>query len=242
MGCSNRSLNNLDTTVYRTGSCSSCGDNSTVTIQFVDGAMPYSQGNNSQPSFRQPVDFPTQFPPQFPPQQPMPPMTPPPPVQAPVAFPTNSYALFYNAAAAGATYAAGTNIPFPSTLYDTTAIPGFVNNNGIPNNNGMANNNGITNNNGVITLEGGPRGRSYLVNYQVTGTFTTAQLGIAVNGTVDTNSITSANDTDAETVSGSYIVTVPANTISTIAVNVVSGTVATGTPTTGTNISVVRIY
>lgn len=240
MGCSNRSLNNLDTTIYRTGSGSSCGDNSTVTIQFVDGAMPYCHGNNSQPSFRPPMNFP----PQFPPQPPMPPMPPIPPVTNP----TSTYALFYNASATGATYAAGTNIPFPSTLYDTSSVTSFGNNNGIPNNfgipnnNNMANNNGITNNNGVITLEGGPRGRAYLVNYQVTGIFTTAQLGIAVNGTVDTNSITSATGDDADTVSGSYIVTVPANTISTIAVNVVSGTVATGTPTTGTNISIVRIY
>lgn len=205
MSCSNQNQNlrNLDTTIYRTSGCGCSNDDSNVTIQFIDRGPMFPW-----PGVRPP----------FPPM-PFPPVTPPQP--APGAQ-VGDYALFYNTAAAGATYAAGSSIPFPSTLYNT----------GTPD---------ITNNNTSIALSGGTTGRAYLVNYQLTGTFTTATVGLAVNGVNETSTNSTATGADVQTVSGSYIVTVPANTTSTVALNVVAGTVATATPTDGTNISVVRI-
>lgn len=210
MSCSSRNLNNLDTTVYSTTSCPSSNNNPTVTIQFIDGATPFSQGGNSQSGNCSHGECNHQR-----------------PEEDQETHPTNTFALFYNAATTGAEFEAGDNIPFPSTLYNTSDA---------------CKDNGITNNNGIITLSTcNKENRSYLINYQVTGSFEDAELGIAVNGIVDTNSIIAADSNDDTTISGSYIVTVPRKTATTVALTVVSGEVETGTPTVGTNISVVRI-
>lgn len=161
--------------------------------------------------------------PPIPPFPPIPPMPPVPPVPPVVNIPTQRYASFYNSDAVGTTYSAGQTIPFPSTRYNTDT-------------------DGIINNNGVINLSGGRKGRSYLVNYQVTGIPTAAAIGLAVNGIVDSATIsTIPTSTDYATLSGSSIVNVPANTVSNVSVQEVSGTLAAASPTTGTNINIVRI-
>lgn len=155
----------------------------------------------------------------------MPPVTPPvtpPVITPPSTAPTASYAQFVNSAATGQSYTAGTAIPFPLAVYNTDAA-------------------GIVNNNGVISLAGGATGRSYLINYQLTGTFTDAAVGLVINGANDRNTNAVFTGSDEATVSGSYIVTVPANSVSTVSLNVIEGTVQTATPTTATNLSVVRI-
>lgn len=207
MSCSNQNLRNLDTTVYRSGRCGCTNDDCNVTIQFIDRGMPMFPCHGIRPPF-----------PPMPPM-PVPPITPPQPTPGAT---VGDYALFYNTAATGATYAAGTTIPFPSTLYNT----------GIPD---------ITNNNGSITLSGGTTGRAYLVSYQVSGIFTDATLGLTVNAVNDTSTNSFATGAGEQTVGGSYIVAVPANTVSIVALNVIAGSVTTPTPTSGTNISVVRI-
>ena len=133
-----------------------------------------------------------------------------------------AYALFYNNSATGATYAAGENIAYQSTLYNTATAD-------------------IVNNNGLITLSGGATGKAYLVNYQVTGeTANDATLALAINGTVDSNSEIIPNSATG-TSNGSYLVNVPANSTSTVALRVVSGTVTTASPTVGSYLSVIRI-
>lgn len=207
MSCFNRSLNNLDTTIYTQSSNCGCNSNNGPTIKYVDRPVPVFYC----PNF-----------PQFPPAVPAPPLPPTPPTTPTPAFPTNSYAQFFNTAATGVTYAAGTTIPFPSTQYNTDAT-------------------GIVNNNGVITLSGGTTGRTYLINYQVTGTPTGATVGLIVNGTNDTSSNVTATSTTDQTLSGNYMLNVPANTSETVALQVIAGTLATATPTSGTNISITRI-
>ena len=76
--------------------------------------------------------------------------------------------------------------------------------------------------------------------YQVTGTNNAATIGIAINGSVDTNTQNVLNG-DTATAQGKYIVYVPANTTSTVSVRVVSGTITGASPTVGTNLSVIRI-
>ena len=153
-----------------------------------------------------------------------PPFPPVPPTPTPVVIPTNSYAYFFSNAATGATYTAGSTIPISATSANTDTA-------------------GIVNNNGVLTLSGGTTGRSYLINYKLTGSTTAATVGLAINGVNDTSTNSSINDaaTSLNTVSGSYILTVPANTVSTVSLNVVTGSITTPTPATGTNISVIRI-
>lgn len=147
---------------------------------------------------------------------------PPNPPQPPLTVPTASYAQFYNNSADGATYGAGENIAYPSTLYNTDTA-------------------GIINNDGLITLSGGETGRTYLLNYQVTGSAANeAVLGLAINGTVDPNSKI-VPDSEVGTSNGSYIVNVPANTNSTVALRVVSGRIITSSPTVGSYFSVIRI-
>ena len=160
------------------------------------------------------------------PPRPMPPFEPipqpPHPPVPPFLTPTAAYALFYNNSATGATYAAEENIAYQSTLYNTATTD-------------------IVNNNGLITLSGGTTGKAYLVNYQVTGeTANDATLALAINGTVDSNSEIIPNSTTG-TSNGSYIVNVPANSTSTVALRVVSGTVTTASPTVGSYLSVIRI-
>ncbi len=132
-----------------------------------------------------------------------------------------SYAQFINNSATGATFAAGENIAFPIEQLNTDKAD-------------------IINNNGVITLSGGRNGRAYLISYQVTGTNNAATIGIAINGSVDTNTQNVLNG-DTATAQGKYIVYVPANTTSTVSVRVVSGTITGASPTVGTNLSVIRI-
>lgn len=156
------------------------------------------------------------------PPYPCPPVIPAPPV-TPV-IPTASYALFANNAAAGVTYTAGQSVAFPATVLNTDAA-------------GIANNGS-----GTLTLSGGTSGRAYLINYQLTGTATTATVGLVINGTNAVSSDSTVSGTSvAGTFKGSYIVNVPANAVTTVALNVISGTVATASPTAGTNISVIRI-
>ncbi len=169
--------------------------------------------------------FPNFFPPVFPmppvnPNPPMPPMPPTPPIiPAPV---TASYALFYNASATPVSVTQGNNVPFPLTAYNTDAA-------------------GITPNatGEIFTLSGGTTGRTYLVNWQVAGTFSTSQVALVVNGSTVNPTTTALND--AGIANGSYIVAVPANSVSTVSVNLVAGSVTTGTPTVGTNISFIRL-
>ena len=161
----------------------------------------------------------------FYPPRPFPPSPEPPapqPPGPPVFTSTLNYAEFFNNAATGITFNAGENVSYPSTLYNTDTA-------------------GIVNNNGVITLSGGKTGRTYLLNYQVTGTTADdAVIGLEINGSVDANTQIVPNSATG-TSNGSYIVNFPANTTSTVALRVVSGTVTTASPTIGTNFSVVRI-
>lgn len=161
--------------------------------------------------------------PPFPPFPPVPPVPPIPPVPpTPIVNPTSDYALFTNTGV-GIAYTAGENIPYQTTVYNTD----------------VAN---ISNLNGVVSLSGGPMGRVYKVDYQVTGTSTDATVGLAINGTVDENTVSAIPTTGTPTTAnGSYIVNVPANTTVTAAVQVASGTLTTTTPASGTNLSVVRI-
>ena len=153
------------------------------------------------------------------PQPPFPPFPPGP--EVPIVAPTTSYAQFINNSATGATFAAGENIAFPIEQLNTDKAD-------------------IINNNGVITLSGGRNTRAYLISYQVTGTNNAATIGIAINGSVDTNTQNVLNG-DTATAQGKYIVYVPANTTSTVSVRVVSGTITGASPTVGTNLSVIRI-
>lgn len=164
-----------------------------------------------------------QYPPVYP-LFPFPLVNPPVPPVVPAVVPTTLFALFANEATAGATYTAGALIPYPTTVLNTDTA-GIINNGA-----------------GTLTLTGGTTGRTYLVNYQVSGTVTDATVGLAVNGVnaVSSNS-TVAGTAVAGTLKGSYVLTVPANTTATVSLNVISGTVVTAAPTTGTNISVVRI-
>ena len=156
------------------------------------------------------------------PARPQPPFPPSPPEpEVPIVAPTTSYAQFINNSATGATFAAGENIAFPIEQLNTDKAD-------------------IINNNGVITLSGGRNGRAYLISYQVTGTNNDATIGIAINGSVDTNTQNVLNG-DTATAQGKYIVYVPANTTSTVSVRVVSGTITGASPTVGTNLSVIRI-
>lgn len=213
--CSRNNLNNLNTTVYSPSSC--CSDDNGVTIQFVDGAVPFGGSSNT---FRQcqmrPPYYPV-FPPQaFPPQVFPPEIT---PIQNAV---TASYALFYNSADAGTTYAAGTSISFPSTLYNTDTA-------------------GIVNNNNVLSLSGGATGRAYLISYHLSGVATDATVGLVINGVTADASAATATSTGELTLNGSYIVSVPANTTSTVQLNVISGSFTASASGIGTSISVVRI-
>ncbi len=135
-------------------------------------------------------------------------------------YPTQAYALFTNAFAPGETYAAGTNIPFPTTVYNTDER-------------------NIERNNGSVILSGGKRGKTYLVMYQVSATFTDAQLAVTENGVAQQPSAVSV--TGDTTASGNYIVKVPACQDTSVSVNVLSGTVETATPTAGTNMTIVRL-
>ncbi len=158
----------------------------------------------------------------------VPPVPPMPPVPAPPVemnnFPndgvTDSYALFTNSLAPGETYAEGTNISFPTTVYNTDER-------------------NIQLNGGSVSLAGGRTGKTYLVMYQVSGTFTTATLTVTEDGVAQQASdVTVTGETTA---SGSYIVSVPPMQDSNVAVNVFAGSVATATPTAGTTLTVVRI-
>ncbi len=201
MSCNNRNLRNLDTNIY--SASNGCCDND-YDVRLVERLVPFYV-----------------YPPR--PMPPFPPMPEPPqPPTPPFLTPTAAYAQFYNNSATGTTYAAGENIAYPSTLYNTDTAD-------------------IVNNNGLITLSGGTTGRAYLVNYQVTGaTADEAALALAINGTVDVNSQIVPNSTTG-TSNGSYIVNVPANSTSTVAFRVVSGTVTTASPTVGSYFSVIRI-
>ena len=195
MSCNNRSIRNIDTSIYtQTSSC--CQDDCKVRI--VERIVPYYVC------------------PPFPPTPPFPPGP-----EVPIVAPTTSYAQFINNSATGATFAAGENIAFPIEQLNTDKAD-------------------IINNNGVITLSGGRNGRAYLISYQVTGTNNAATIGIAINGSVDTNTQNVLNG-DTATAQGKYIVYVPANTTSTVSVRVVSGTITGASPTVGTNLSVIRI-
>ena len=133
------------------------------------------------------------------------------------------YARFVNDSATGVAYSEGQYVPFPNTVYDTDA-------------------NGIVNNLSVITLFGGRNGRSYMLDYQLTGIPDTAAIGITVNGTVDTSSlIYSPTSASAVSVGGNYILTVPAGTVYTAAVQVVDGTITLGTPTVGSYLDIIRL-
>ena len=201
MSCKDRNLRNLETSIYT--SSNGCCDND-YDIRVVEKVVPCY--------FYPPRTFPP-FPPS--PQPPTPP-------EFPTVAPTSSYAQFNNNSTNGATFAAGENIAFPSTQYNTDTAD-------------------IVNNNGLITLFGGTNGRAYLVKYQVTGASTDeAVIALTINGTVDANTQI-VPDSDTGTSSGSYIVYVPANSSSTVALRVVSGTVTTSSPTIGTNFSVIRI-
>lgn len=212
MSCNNSNIRNIDTSIYTQST--GCSTSNTPSVQIIERAVPC-------------YIFPPQ-PPIFPPPAPPAPIPTPNPNPTPTPTPTNptaSYAEFYNNSATGATYTAGENIPFPTTLYNTDTA-------------------GIVNNNGILTLSGGANGSTYLISYQVTGTNTNAVLGLAINSTVDTNTQVIqgvTGDTTAATTSGSYIVSVPANTTSTVAVRVVSGTIAGASPTVGTHLSVVKL-
>lgn len=204
MSCKDRNLRNLETSIYT--SSNGCCDND-YDVRVVERVVPCY--------FYPPRPFPP-----FPPS-PQPP-TPPRPPEYPPTVPTASYAEFYNNSTNGATFGAGENIAYPSTLYNT-------------------NTQDIVNNNGIITLFGGTNGRAYLINYQVTGASADgAVIGLAINGSVDANSQI-VPDSETGTSNGSYVVYVPANSSSTVSLRVVSGTVTTASPTIGTNISIVRI-
>lgn len=147
MSCNNRSIRNIDTSIYtQTSSC--CQDDCKVRI--VERIVPY-------------YVCPPRPQPPFPPTPPFPPGP-----EVPIVAPTTSYAQFINNSATGATFAAGENIAFPIEQLNTDKAD-------------------IINNNGVITLSGGRNGRAYLISYQVTGTNNAATIGIAINGSVDTN-------------------------------------------------------
>jgi hypothetical protein len=133
------------------------------------------------------------------------------------------FARFVNNSATGVAYTEGQYVPFPTTLYDTDS-------------------NGIVNNTSVITLFGGRNGRSYMLDYQLTGIPETAVIGVAVNGTVDTNSeVYAPTSTTAVSVGGNYILTVPAGTVYTVSLQVVDGTLTLGTPTVGSYMDIVRL-
>lgn len=135
---------------------------------------------------------------------------------------TASFAQFYNNSVNGATYTAEENIAYPSTLYNTDTTD-------------------IINNDGVITLSGGTTGKTYLLNYQITGSSANeAVLGLAINDTVDSNTKI-VPDSEIGTSNGSYIVSVPANSAYTVALRVVSGRITTSSPTVGSYFSVIRI-
>ncbi len=198
MSCNNRNLRNIDTNIYT--STNGCCQND-YDARIVERVVPCY--------FYPPRPFPPS------PEPPTPPFPPEPSVFI-------NYAEFYNNAATGATFGAGENISYPSTLYNTDTA-------------------GIVNSNGVITLSGGTTGRTYLLNYQVTGTTADESvIGLATNGSVDANTQIVPNSATG-TSNGSYIVNVPANTTSTVALRVVSGTVTTASPTIGTNFSIIRI-
>lgn len=198
MSCNDRNLRNLDTNIYSSeNNC--CGND--VDVRYIERLVPYCC---------------------YPPR-PLPPT--PPSVQPPMPpfIPTlKSYAQFFNNSATGATFSAGENIAFPSTLYNTDNAE-------------------IINNNGLITLLGGENGKTYLVSYQVTGRFADeATLALAINGTVDANTQI-VPDGESGTANGNYIVSIPAGSTSTLALRVASGTVTTSSPTVGTNFSVIEI-
>ena len=214
MSSSKQNLRNLDTTVYRASS-SNCDDDNRVAIQFLNSN---DNDDNDCPFgadfYQEALERGRNFwPCPFPPR-PFPPF----------ASPTTSYALFFNAAATGVTYSAGVTVPFPSTQYNSE--PQDIMNNGA----------------GGISLSGGPFGATYLINYQLSAVFTDATVGLVVNGVNATSSNSLVTGTGViGTASGSYIVSVPANTTTNVSLNVISGTATTGTPTSGSNISVVRI-
>lgn len=212
MSCPRQRLRDIDTTIYNNASRCGCDCDDKVTIQFVERPCPCCPWEPIPPV------------PPFPPFPPFPPVPPVPPVPVPVINPTNSYAYFYNSTPTGVAYATGSTIPFPTTLANTDET-------------------GIINNNGVLTLTGGENGRAYLINYKLTGSALSATVGLVINGANDTSTnLVFNNPTETlSTQSGSYILTVPANTTSTVALNVLFGTVTTGTPTTGTSISAIRI-
>ncbi|MCM1285545.1 MAG: hypothetical protein NC213_01995 [Acetobacter sp.] len=221
MSCSKRNLRNMDTTIYReTSNCCGCDDYSADAQS--DDMFVNSLSNYSKPVYQVTRQYSRPCCPVCPP---VPPLYPPiPPITPPVnvSNPTTDYALFYSTPATDATYAAGTTIPVPTTLYNT-AIDSILNNPA-----------------GTIMLLGGPTGRTFLVNYQVSGTNSGTTLGLNVNGTVPANSYVAALD-GASTVSGRYIVDVPANSATSIALQVVAGTLTTTADTASTNLSVVRI-
>ncbi len=201
MSCNDRSLRNLETSIYT--SSNGCCDKD-YDVRIIERVVPCC--------FYPPRPFPPS------PQPPIPPQPP----EFPTIAPTASYAQFINNSTNGATFGAGENISYPSTLYNTDTAD-------------------IVNNNGIITLSGGTSGRAYLVNYQVTGTFANETvIGLAVNGAVENNSKI-VPDGGIGTSNSSYIVYVPANSVSTVSLRVVSGRITTASPTIGTNISVVRI-
>ena len=178
MSCNNRNLRNLDTNIY--SSSNGCCDTD-YEVKIVERLIPcYVYPPRPMPPF-EPI-----------PQPPRPPVP-------PFLTPTAAYALFYNNSATGATYAAGENIAYQSTLYNTATAD-------------------IVNNNGLITLSGGTTGKAYLDS----------------NRKIIPNSATGTSN-------GSYIVNVPANSTSTVALRVVSGTVTTASPTVGSYLSVIRI-
>ena len=98
MSCNNRNLRNLDTNIY--SSSNGCCDTD-YEVKMVERLIPcYVYPPRPMPPF-EPI-----------PQPPHPPVP-------PFLTPTAAYALFYNNSATGATYAAGENIAYQSTLYNT---------------------------------------------------------------------------------------------------------------------------
>lgn len=164
------------------------------------------------------------------PYYPYPPFTPPfapenPPAMAPsfppMTSPTEDFAVFTSNTTADVTYTAGASIPFAVTSLNTS-------------------NENIINNNGVAALTGGRRGRTYLVNYQLTGTFNDATIGLSVNGVNEASTSNTVTGEGTITTNGSFIVNVPANSSTNVALNVIAGTV-TGVTPTGSNFTIIRI-
>lgn len=223
MSCPKRNIRNMDTTIYRqTGNYCGC-DDIVADVQSKEMLACCHPQNYSRPVYQVSRPCSNTCCPVFPPVHfPMPPMYPIPPSLPPVnSNPTEDYAFFYSAPATTATYTVGTSIPVSMTLYNTA--PGE-----------------IINNASTVTLLGGATGRTYLLSYQVSGTNAGTTFGINVNGTVPANSYVTALDGDS-TVSGRYIVEVPANSASTVSLQVVAGTLSTTDETASTNLYVLRI-